>query len=141
MANLTAMRYRELIEEDEFSQERAKLLRQQVILEDRIEKLNQEKWIEPSRRLFLFNNRAVFWLTHGGIDEKRLILATAGSNPTLMSKELNICARNPFLILQRPRATCDLSSLVNDVRTFFLENPSFEIPLLPEIPKEHYAPN
>jgi hypothetical protein len=45
--------------------------------------LNTERWVEPSKRLFLFSNRAIFWLTHGTIDEKRLILATVGS--TLLS--------------------------------------------------------
>jgi DNA invertase Pin-like site-specific DNA recombinase len=137
LANLTTMRYRDLIEDDEFVRERNKLLRQQAGLEDRLTKLNAEQWIEPSQRLFLFNNRAIFWLTHGGIKEKRLILATAGSNPTLMSKELNIDAHNPFLILRRSRTTCDMSGLVNDVRTFFLEHPEVTIPLLPEIPATH----
>jgi len=133
LANLTTMRYRALIEDDEFVHERGKLIQQQAALEERLGKLNAERWIEPSQRLFLFNNRAIFWLTHGGINEKRLILATVGSNPTLMSQKLNIDARNPFLILQRPRTACDWRAVVNDVRTFFMEHPEVEIPLLPEI--------
>jgi DNA invertase Pin-like site-specific DNA recombinase len=135
MATLITMRSRDLIEDEEFIRERTKLLHQQAALEDRMEKLDAERWIEPSRRFFFFNNRAVFWLTHGGINEQRLILATAGSNPLLMSKKLSIDAHNPFLILQKPRTACDWSRLVNDVRTFFLQNPGFEIPLLPEIPR------
>lgn len=134
LANLTTMRYRELIGDEEFSRERAKLLREQAALEDRIRRFDADQWIEPSRRLFLFNNRAVFWLTHGSVSEKRLIVATTGSNPTLIDKKLSISARNPYLLFRKTRVTCDLSSLVNDVRTFFMKHPEFEIPRLPEVP-------
>ena len=94
--------------------------------------MNTEQWIEPSQKLFLFSNRAIFWLAHGSISEKRLILATTGSNPTLTAKNLSIDARNPFLILQKKSAIRDWWTIVNDVRTFFREEPDFAIPLLPE---------
>jgi site-specific DNA recombinase len=133
-ANLTTMRYRELIGDEEFRETRTKLLRQQATIKDRLARLNEEQWIEPSRRLFLFNNRAVFWLLHGTAAEKRLILSTVGSNPTVLSRKLNISARNPYLILRGPHPICEMQSLVNDVRTFFLEHPEVEVPLLPDIP-------
>lgn len=139
LENLTTMRYRALIPDDEFVREREKLLRQKAALADRLARLSTDQWIEPSRRLFSFNNRAVFWLTHGNASEKRLIVATIGSNPTLIAKKLSISARNPYLLFQQPRLTCDLSSLVNDVRTFFMKNPDFEIPILPDIPVQEKA--
>ena len=130
--NLTKMRYRELIHDEEFARQRAELTQEQRNLAQRLEQLHGEQWIEPSRNLFLFSNRAVFWLVHGSVSEKRQILSTVGSNPTLKSKELNISAKEPFLILQKYHSNSDLCWVVNEVRTFFEANPSTVIPLLPE---------
>jgi site-specific DNA recombinase len=137
VANLTKLRFRELIGDEEFVRQRAELRQEELRLKERLQDLTVERWFEPSRRLFLFSNRAVFWLTHGTADEKRLILATAGSNPTLKEKKLNIDVAKPFRILQKREATCAWSAIVNDVRTFFYENPEFEIPLLPEPSLDH----
>ncbi len=133
--NLTKMRYRELIADEEFIHQRSELSQEQAKLTQRLQQLNMEQWIEPSQKLFLFSNRALFWLTHGSISEKRLILATTGSNPVLTSKQLSIGARNPFLILRRSDNIRNWSTVVNDVRTFFRAEPDFVIPLLPD-PKE-----
>jgi len=130
--NLTKLFYRELIGEDEFVKQRAELVQEREKLNQRLQSLGTEQWIEPARKLFRFNNRAVFWLTHGTATEKRLILATIGSNPTLGSKKLNIYARKPFVSIQERGSFCNWSAIVNDVRTFLTENPAFVIPALPE---------
>jgi DNA invertase Pin-like site-specific DNA recombinase len=130
--NLTKMRYRELIADEEFLRQRAELSQEQGKLNQRLQQLSTEQWIEPSQRLFLFSNRAIFWLTHGSISEKRLIFATTGSNPTLTDKKLSTHARNPFLLLQDSHSIRDWWAIVRDVRTFFREEPDFIIPLLPE---------
>lgn len=130
--NLTKLRYRELISDEEFVRQRGELVQEQMKLKQQLQQADSESWIEPSRRLFLFSNRAIYWLTHGTTTEKRLILATVGSNLTLTSKKLNIDARKPFTILQERGSFSNWSASVNDVRTFFSENPGFEIPLLPE---------
>lgn len=129
--NLTRLRYRDLIGDDEFGRQRSELLKRQAVLKQQLDQLNSDSWIEPSRNLFLFSNRAVFWLTHGSTSEKRLILATVGSNPTLMSKKLSIDARNPFTLLLQPRKNSHWWAIVNDVRTFFRQQPDFEFPPLP----------
>jgi hypothetical protein len=82
--------------------------------------------------LFLFSNRAVFWLTHGTITEKRLILSTVGSNLNLKAKKLSIHANEPFQILERRRSISTWCALVNDVRTAFRKNPGLVIPVLVE---------
>jgi site-specific DNA recombinase len=130
--NLTKLRYRELIEDDQFIRQKAELAREASVLRQRLEHLKTENWFEPSRNLFLFSNRAVFWLTHGTIEEKRLILATVGSNLSLSVKKLNIDANKPFRVLQESGQVRDWWTIVTDVRTFFREDPGFLIPLLPE---------
>lgn len=64
--------------------------------------------------------------------EKRLILSTVGSHLSLTGKQLSIYAKKPFELVQNRRAFSTRSALVNDVRTFFQENPDFEIPELPD---------
>jgi len=76
--NLTKLRFRELIREEVFVRERAALTHEEAKLQQRLEQLSAEKWIAPSRTLFLFSNRAKFWLLHGSEAEKRLVLATIG---------------------------------------------------------------
>ena len=132
--NLTKLRYRELIGDEEFVRQKAELTKEEIGLKQGLEDLMTENWIEPSRRLFLFSNRAVFWLTHGTIQEKRLILATVGSNLSLKAKELNIDAKEPFELLRKRSKIPNWCTIVNDVRTFFRENPEVTIPLLP-VPK------
>jgi site-specific DNA recombinase len=131
--NLTKLSYGELISEEEFVRQRAGLTQEQAKLKQRLEQLAAERWIEPARSLFLFSNRATFWLLHGEANEKRLILSTAGSNPSLKDKMLSIDAKKPFCILRDKRSLPDLWTIVNDVRTFFENNPGFVIPALPDI--------
>jgi hypothetical protein len=126
------MRFRELIGDDEFARQRAELTQEQAKLNQRIEQLKSEQWIEPSRKLFLFSNRAVYWLTHGTVTQKRAIFATIGSHPTLMAKKVSIQTAQPFSILQKQRSFTTLWRVVNDVRTFFTAEPDWDIPLLPE---------
>jgi len=133
--NLTRLRYRDLLTDEEFIRQRSELTREQETLKQRLQRLEAESWIEPSRRLFLFSNRAKFWLAHGDNDERRLILSTVGSNLSLRDKKLSIDAKKPFRVLSERASFPDLWRLVNDVRTFFETEPGFEIPILPD-PKQ-----
>jgi hypothetical protein len=92
------------------------LNREESKLQERLENLKTESWIEPSRNLFLFSNRAVFWLAHGTASEKRLILSTVGSNLTIKAKKLSIDARKPFQILQRSRSISTWCARINEVK-------------------------
>jgi site-specific DNA recombinase len=132
LENLTRMRRRELITDDEFLLQRGELFQEQSKLAQGLERASTEKWIEPSKRLFLFANRAKFWLVHGSNAEKRLIVSTIGSNLLLHSKKLHIEAKRPFQTLSERPPSPDLSSIVNDVRTYFIENVGPEVPILPE---------
>ena len=130
--NLTRMRYRDLLTDEEFIRQRSELTQERENLKQRLERLEAESWIEPSRKLFLFSNRAKFWLVHGENNERRLILSTVGSNLLLKDKKLTVDAKKPFRILRERASSPDLLRVVNDVRTFFQEEPDFSIPLLPD---------
>ena len=130
--NLTRLRYRDLLTDEEFVRQRSELTQEREKLKQRLERLQAESWIEPSRKMFLFSNRAKFWLVHGENNERRLILSTVGWNLLLKDKKLTVDAKKPFRILRERASFPDLLSVVNDVRTFFQEEPGFPIPLLPE---------
>ena len=132
LSNLTQLRYRDLIGDEEFVRQRSGLVEEQLKLKQRLDQLGTERWIEPARKLFLFSNRVVFWLAHGTITEKRLILSTVGSNFMLKAKKLNIDAKKPFVAVQQRHSFSNWSALLNDVRTLFTEEPDFVIPALPE---------
>lgn len=132
MENLTKLRYRDLITDEEFVKQRIEINREEATLTERRQQLDTEHWIEPSRNLFYFSNRAAFWLTHGTAREKRLILSTVGSNLEIKDKKLNISAKEPFRVLQNPRPSSMWCAIVNDVRTFFRKNSAINIPLLAE---------
>jgi len=130
--SLTKMRYRELITDEEFIRQKTELVRRKTTLEDQLGRTNSESWVEPSRNLFLFSNRAIFWLTHGTQQEKRLILSTVGSNPLLTGKKLNIDAKKPFRPLEQTGQIRNWWTIVKDVRTFFCQESGIVIPLLPD---------
>jgi hypothetical protein len=137
--SLTKLRYRELIRDDEFIRQRAGLNQEQIKLQQKLAQLDTAQWIAPSQKLFLFSNRAVFWLSHGNPSEKRLVLSTVGSHLSLRSKKLSIDAKKPFQVLQGRGRFSTLWTIVNDVRTFFRAEPDYEIPLLPQPDLEQIA--
>ena len=130
--NLTRMRYQELIGDDEYVRQRKELVLEDERLQERLRKLDASSWLEPSRDLFLFSNRAYFWFLHGDNDLKRIILSTVGSNLLLKDKKVSIDARKPFSIVRENRGRSLLCAVVNDVRTFFATDSSIFIPKLKE---------
>lgn len=132
--NLTRLRCEEFISEEEFRRQRGGFMKEGVMLQERLRRIEATDWIEPSRRLFLFSHRAKFWFVHGTAEEKRIILATIGSNLLLKDKKLSIDAKKPFRILSERAFGSPLCAAVNGVRTFFEAEPGFEIPLLPKPP-------
>lgn len=121
--NVTKLRVRELLSDEEFTKERETLQQQRFRL---TQQMNAEErpgdWIEPARLLVLFSNRAISWFSEGNHEVKRLVLAVAGSNPTLSGRRLNIDAKKPF---QRRTNANDFDAgwtLVEDVRTQWHEH-------------------
>jgi site-specific DNA recombinase len=114
--NLTVMRVRDLLSDDEFVKQRERLQREKLRLAQQAEAAPQS-WLEPAKMLVSFSLRAVSWFLAGDVEMKRLILAVAGSNPTLKGREVNIDAAKPF---QRQPDAGDFPqmwSTVEDVRT------------------------
>lgn len=97
LANLTHLRVRELIGDEEFQAERAKLTAEASGLRARLGRPDEpSSTFEPVAMFFSFRNKAMDWFRDGDRESKRLIFTATCSNPTLLDKILSVDARLPF---------------------------------------------
>ena len=128
LANLTTLRIRDLLKDDEYGERRALLERETLQLRER--RANIEKgrnWIEPFENLAEFCNRAAEWFREGDAAIKRLIISATGSNLTLIAKILKPEAKKPFREWSYLAPNVVGCTLVRDVRTLVAtKDPEFE---------------
>jgi hypothetical protein len=126
LENLTKLRLRDLLSDDEYVHARQQLDRERLRLGQALERaVATDSWFEPARQLISFNAQAAFRCRTGTLAEKRLILEIVCSNPTLRDRKLLLEAAKPF---RRWAGTADFSSVcgyVEDVRTF-MQSPDSE---------------
>jgi DNA invertase Pin-like site-specific DNA recombinase len=98
ISNLTRLRLREQISDEEFSRERERLdLDHRRAAEVAALAKRTESWFSPGRTVVLFRNKALAAFLRAEVDERRFIVETVGSHPTLRGRKLSIHARKPFL--------------------------------------------
>lgn len=117
--NLTRLRVRDQITDEEFARQRQELEQERFHLEEARNTAAKVNWFEPARNLLLFCVYAAEWLLEGTDEEKRLILQIAGSNPVLRNRNLSIDVRKPLRQWHTPFRISDLWAVVNDVRTLY----------------------
>jgi DNA invertase Pin-like site-specific DNA recombinase len=97
LSELTGLRLRNLVSDDEFVRTRQQLQREQLRLTGLVGKKETGVRFEPVQRLILFSNSAVFRFRNGNMQQKRLILETVGSNSRLTNGKLSVEAVKPFI--------------------------------------------
>jgi len=123
LENLTKLRLRDLITDDEFVSQRQRLELERLKLQQTLEKLKQtSSWLEPARLFISLSNRAVCWFTEGDRETKRLVLEITGSNLLLKDKKMLIEAAKPFRRGGIKPSFSQRCALVDDVRTFFIDH-------------------
>jgi site-specific DNA recombinase len=116
---LTGLRLRNLLTDDEFIGRRQQLQQEQLRLRRKIAEPDTGRSpIEPFCLVVWFSNRAAKWFSGGDERSKRLILETVGSNLFLKDKKLNVQAKEPFYELSKTANIPHLLGDVDDVRTF-----------------------
>jgi site-specific DNA recombinase len=121
--NLTKLRIRDLLSDEEYLKERKELDRAQMGFTQKVDALaKRDARFEPSQRIVSFNNCLVDRFVKGNLQRKRIILATVGSNLVLENKKLNIDVRKPFRRWGDSTEISDLRAFVRDVRTFSTED-------------------
>ena len=121
--NLTKLRVRNMITDEEFLKQRQELERDRIRLSQSIKGLKIRRfWIEPARNVISFNSRAVSCFQAGDVARKRLILNIICSNFTLKDKKLSIEAKKPFRRWAGTEKIPDMWSTLKDVRTFLSQD-------------------
>lgn len=116
--SLTQLRLRNLIDDVEFSRERARLVTEEARLTESLSNAGKAQTrFDLTRTLLSFNKYAVDWFAQGTPALKREIVNLVGSNPTLTGKKLSIQAAKPFQLTLEMASALLLCDLSNDVRT------------------------
>ncbi|MGI9102203.1 MAG: recombinase family protein [Terriglobales bacterium] len=119
LENLTKLRIRDLLSDEEYLRQREELGRKQLAITQNL-KILDEKAVrfEPAKLLVSFNKTLVPRFMSGDLHQKRLILNIVGSNPVLRNQKLNIDARKPFRLWSKSSNVSEMRAFVKDVRTF-----------------------
>lgn len=119
-ANLTTLRLRDLIGDEEFTVERQRIEEEgRKLVEARQSAATEKNWIEPAEIFVLGCNRLVFWFREGDGRTKRQIAEVVGSNPTLLDKNLICEAAFPFMTNTKMGSHPTQLAVLDAVRTLW----------------------
>ena len=120
---LHEMRYRELITDNEYLNQKKVLLREGASLK---EKLDEEggngNWLEPAINCFIMANKAKYLFENGNLEKKRIVLKSVGSNLFLNDQKLSIEANKMYLPIEKRDEYSSWLAAVEDVRTYIATN-------------------
>ncbi len=139
---LVGLRLRGLITDEEFTERRNALVVERQALVQNQRRLGDSSTFEPFEALISFRKCAVDWYLRADDARKRLILKTVASNPTLRAKKLSIQARKPFTLTWDFAEFPQLRAVVEDVRTFFMNDDEETREVIDAILKlrDHFGP-
>lgn len=137
LSNLSVMRRKEQIEEDEFIAQRAQLLaeRQHLVAP---QKSAEKRWLAPAVKAVEFAHRSLFWFLNGdSFDKKTILLTLSGSHLEIFDKRLSFQPVEPFALFLTAGDESTWYGIANNIRTYFAnENNPREFPELKPIPSE-----
>ncbi|HEX4826352.1 MAG TPA: recombinase family protein [Candidatus Polarisedimenticolaceae bacterium] len=118
--NLTRLRMRDVVTDEEYAARRAELDLEGIKLSHRTEPLSER--FEPAELVISFSTHAVSQFVAAGDTTKRAIIDIVGSNPRLTDKTVLIEAKKPFRQWTGTASIPDWWAFVEDVRTFAAQN-------------------
>ncbi len=122
LENLTKLRIRDLVNDDEYLRERQEVERRQLGIAQRLEVLKQnDNRFEPASSILSLNNRLASRFTSGDLEKRRLILNIVGSNLVLRDRKLSIDARKPFRKWKTASTFSNRCAYLKDIRTLVTE--------------------
>ena len=101
LENLNQMRLRDLIGDDEYLEEKKRLLGEKAIIEKNLSggKEVTQKVFEQAAATFIFAGSALERFNKGALEDKRTVFKGLGSNFLLKDKKLTIQIEKPFVII------------------------------------------
>jgi DNA invertase Pin-like site-specific DNA recombinase len=115
---LTALRLRRMMTDEEFVLERERLESEQKTLLNSLSAFMSSNRFELLREVISFSKHAAEWFSRADEAAKRMIVQMAGSNFLLMGKKLSVQAVKPLRTNPDFGIFPRLCSVVQDVRTF-----------------------
>ncbi len=109
---LTKMRFRNLINDEEYIKQKNLLLKELRSMDERLRDTEDRasKWLELSEKTFDLACYAKSWFQIGDIEQRRMILTSLGSHQVLFNKKLTITLDKPLSIIsdtaEEIRADC-----------------------------------
>ncbi|MBB4302831.1 DNA invertase Pin-like site-specific DNA recombinase [Rhodobium orientis] len=117
LSNLTDLRVREVVGDDEFAEKREILTRELAKTEENAENAKHDQiTFEPLEILQLLCSKAKCWFEEADNKTKRALLRILCSNPILKDKKVILQARKPFVELGLLTGFSHLRGDVDDVR-------------------------
>lgn len=115
---LTDLRTRRLISDEEFTKRRSRLQQDELQLRQRLTlDTKEDSLLEPVSNVVSLRNRAADWFANGDDNSKRLILRTVASNLVLRDKKLIFEAAKPFFVDPKLALHPRLLGAVEEART------------------------
>jgi len=134
LTELTNLRLRRLISDEEFSERRQTLQAEELRLREGKACAGQAyEPLEPLDDLFLFRNKATKWFSQGDDRVKRQILKTVSSNLILEDRILSIEAAKPFSELRGFQNSQHLLGVVHEVRALLARQDAGMLDILDNI--------
>ncbi len=98
---LTKMRFRDLIDDEEFIKQKKELQTDISSLESKMHGAEDraKEWFELAEKTFNFATYARYWFENGSKQDQRIILQSLGSNFILKDQKLTFCIQKPFQII------------------------------------------
>lgn len=122
LTNLTDLRIRDQIEEEEFVTRKKKLNVQLKAAEEQLSKIAKGQfWLEPLASMVSFSKCANYWLLHGDEETKRTIIKTVGSNLSVRDKRVSIHWAKPFVQLAGNSTNSEWCARLREVRKLIVE--------------------
>ena len=114
--NLINMRMNDLLDDQEYKNQRKKLQFEQQKITEEIKTLSKsDEWLEPFKNWLELRKQAKYWFLNGDLEVKRLIMKTLGSNPIVMNKKLSVQAAKPFFEIEE---SMDFPNLLGVIERF-----------------------
>lgn len=118
LRELTSLRLRRMVGDEEFVQERNRLEKARMALDQAKTPSSKGDVIELFEIVEKISNHAVDWFGRAENDQKSRLLKTLCSNPVLIGKKLSVEAAKPFLSSLNFALCPRLLGDVDEVRTF-----------------------
>jgi hypothetical protein len=120
ISNLTALRIRDLLTDDEYTSQRNALVDEQAKIRERLAAVERgDDWLEPAESVVSFNDRALSWFQSGDEETKWNIARSMSSNLVLRDKKLSIEAAEPFILFSKNADRQVLCGALDTIRTLY----------------------